>query len=384
MQGDPGAATAPRRPRRRRRRRRRGEDRTQEVVVVTGLSGGGKTAAAKLFEDLGYVVVDNLPGELLPDLADLLASGPATVRPHRDRARRARRRRPARVRRDARRARGPRDPARDHLPRGPRRGPDPPLLARRGTATRWRTSGGSPPRSSSSAALLDSVRAAGRRGARHERARRCASSASGSSPASATSSSSDRLAIQLISFGFKYGVPLEADLVLDVRFMKNPHYIEALRTTVRPDRGGPPSTSSASRSPATFLGPAPRPARPARPGVRRGGQDAADDRDRVHRRLPPLDRDLGGARHVAARARLRARVRVPPRARAMNLRRWLTVGIGVKRWLLVAFVGLPADRRRRRPRPAPGDRRPQPVGHARPDVIDVVTLQCAPVPAPRA
>ena len=53
-----------------------GEDRTQEVVVVTGLSGGGKTAAAKLFEDLGYIVVDNLPGELLPDLADLLASDP--------------------------------------------------------------------------------------------------------------------------------------------------------------------------------------------------------------------------------------------------------------------------------------------------------------------
>jgi UPF0042 nucleotide-binding protein len=40
---------------------------------------------------------------------------------------------------------------------------------------------------------------------------------------------SDRLSIQLISFGFKYGVPLEADLVLDVRFMTNPHYIEALR-----------------------------------------------------------------------------------------------------------------------------------------------------------
>ncbi len=43
------------------------------------------------------------------------------------------------------------------------------------------------------------------------------------------SEGSDRLSIQLISFGFKYGVPLEADLVLDVRFMKNPHYIEALR-----------------------------------------------------------------------------------------------------------------------------------------------------------
>ena len=42
---------------------------------------------------------------------------------------------------------------------------------------------------------------------------------------------SDRLGIQLISFGFKFGVPLEADLVLDVRFMRNPFYIEALRTS---------------------------------------------------------------------------------------------------------------------------------------------------------
>ena len=46
----------------------------QHVVLLSGLSGGGKTAAAaKLFEDLGYTVVDNLPGELLPDLAELVS-----------------------------------------------------------------------------------------------------------------------------------------------------------------------------------------------------------------------------------------------------------------------------------------------------------------------
>ena len=45
----------------------------QAVVILSGLSGGGKTAAAKLFEDLGYMVVDNLPGELLPELAELVA-----------------------------------------------------------------------------------------------------------------------------------------------------------------------------------------------------------------------------------------------------------------------------------------------------------------------
>ncbi|HKG55842.1 MAG TPA: RNase adapter RapZ [Candidatus Limnocylindrales bacterium] len=45
----------------------------QHVVILSGLSGGGKTAAAKLFEDLGYTVVDNLPGEMLPQLAELVS-----------------------------------------------------------------------------------------------------------------------------------------------------------------------------------------------------------------------------------------------------------------------------------------------------------------------
>jgi UPF0042 nucleotide-binding protein len=39
----------------------------------------------------------------------------------------------------------------------------------------------------------------------------------------------DQLSIQLISFGYKYGVPLEADLVFDVRFMQNPYYVAELR-----------------------------------------------------------------------------------------------------------------------------------------------------------
>jgi UPF0042 nucleotide-binding protein len=37
------------------------------------------------------------------------------------------------------------------------------------------------------------------------------------------------LVFQLISFGFKHGVPLEADLVFDVRFMENPYYVDSLR-----------------------------------------------------------------------------------------------------------------------------------------------------------
>ena len=42
-----------------------------ETVIVTGLSGAGRSTAAKCFEDLGYFVVDNLPAELIATLVDL-------------------------------------------------------------------------------------------------------------------------------------------------------------------------------------------------------------------------------------------------------------------------------------------------------------------------
>ncbi|KKM10678.1 glmZ(sRNA)-inactivating NTPase [Clostridiales bacterium PH28_bin88] len=38
-----------------------------------------------------------------------------------------------------------------------------------------------------------------------------------------------RLVITLMSFGFKHGIPLDADLVMDVRFLPNPHYVESLK-----------------------------------------------------------------------------------------------------------------------------------------------------------
>jgi UPF0042 nucleotide-binding protein len=199
----------------------------QEVVVVTGLSGGGKTAAAKLFEDLGYVVVDNLPGELLRDLADLLATDPLRFR------------RTAIVldvragdvplafgaMRGALEGRGIRPviiflEARDDV------------LIRRFSETRHRHPLDDERGIASSIALertlLESVRAQAdvvldTSGLSLRELRERIFARLGDVQ------SSDRLAIQLISFGFKYGVPLEADLVLDVRFMKNPHYIEVLR-----------------------------------------------------------------------------------------------------------------------------------------------------------
>ena len=41
-------------------------------------------------------------------------------------------------------------------------------------------------------------------------------------------SSFKNLMITVLSFGFKYGIPVDSDLVFDVRFLPNPYYIEQL------------------------------------------------------------------------------------------------------------------------------------------------------------
>ena len=200
---------------------------TPHVVLVSGLSGGGKTAAAKLFEDLGYAVVDNLPGELLPDLAELVSSDPSRyahiaivldVRSGDAPLAFARMR-------GALEGRGIRPQvfyleARDEI------------LIRRYSETRHRHPLGDQKGIASSIAeerrLLESVRAE-------------ADVVLDTSDLSLRELretlfthledhvESDQLVIQLISFGYKFGVPLEADLVFDVRFMKNPYYVPELR-----------------------------------------------------------------------------------------------------------------------------------------------------------
>jgi UPF0042 nucleotide-binding protein len=47
---------------------------------------------------------------------------------------------------------------------------------------------------------------------------------------------SGRLAITMVSFGFKYGIPMDADLVFDVRFLPNPHFVPRLRPKTGRDR----------------------------------------------------------------------------------------------------------------------------------------------------
>jgi len=200
---------------------------TQDVVILSGLSGGGKTAASKLFEDLGYMVVDNLPAELLPDLADLVSS---------DRRRFARVAIVVDVRagdapialasmRGALEGRGVRPrvvflEARDDV------------LIRRFSETRHRHPLADDRGIASS--ILEERR-------RLEPIRADADVVLDTSDLSlrelrerlfsqlGTVARPDQLAIQLISFGYKYGLPLEADLVFDVRFMQNPYYVAELR-----------------------------------------------------------------------------------------------------------------------------------------------------------
>jgi UPF0042 nucleotide-binding protein len=42
-----------------------------EIVIVTGMSGAGKSEALNYFEDMGYYAIDNLPASLLPNMVDL-------------------------------------------------------------------------------------------------------------------------------------------------------------------------------------------------------------------------------------------------------------------------------------------------------------------------
>lgn len=199
----------------------------QAVVILSGLSGGGKTAAAKLFEDLGYTVVDNLPGELLPDLADLVSS---------DMARFAQ----VAIVLDVRSGdavlalaamRGALE-GRQIEPRIVFLEASDEVLIRRFSETRHRhplaDGRGIASSIEQERRLLEPVRAqadviidTSDLSLRQLRERLFAQIATPARP--------DQLALQILTFGFKYGVPLEADLVFDVRFMQNPYYIPELR-----------------------------------------------------------------------------------------------------------------------------------------------------------
>jgi UPF0042 nucleotide-binding protein len=200
----------------------------QHVAIITGLSGAGKTATSKLFEDLGYTVVDNVPSELLRELAELVASDPERYS------------RVALVL-DVRSGNAP-------LAFGAAlgalhgRGIEPQIffleasdeaLIRRYSETRHRhplddRNDGVAAAIARERDLLEEVRELAHvtldttsLSGRQLRERIVA--------ALQAERGADLVNMQVISFGYKHGLPLEADLVFDVRFMENPFYRQELR-----------------------------------------------------------------------------------------------------------------------------------------------------------
>ena len=57
------------------RTKRKQPSQGRQLVILTGLSGSGKSTVLKAFEDMGYYCVDNLPVELIPIFAELHAAG---------------------------------------------------------------------------------------------------------------------------------------------------------------------------------------------------------------------------------------------------------------------------------------------------------------------
>ena len=196
------------------------------VVVLTGLSGGGKTAAAKLFKDLAYTVVDNLPGELLPNLAELVLQDPkrfARVAIVLD-VRAGDAESAYRAMRGALEGRGIRPQvffleANDET------------IIRRFSETRHRHPLANGRSTQAALALerrmLDPIRAEAdvvvdtTDLALRDLRERLFARLGDIRP--------DAMTIQLVSFGFKFGIPLEADLMFDTRFIQNPYYVPELR-----------------------------------------------------------------------------------------------------------------------------------------------------------
>jgi RNase adapter protein RapZ len=197
-----------------------------DVVLVTGLSGAGRGTAAKVLEDLGWYVADNLPPQLITRMVDFgLAAGSRITR--------------LAVVMDVRSRgfTGDLDEVRTELATRnitPRvvfmEASDDMLVRRYEQNRRSHPLQGDQTLAEGIAAerrMLAPVRATADliidtstlsvRGLRESIERAFGGDASTS------------ISVTFESFGFKYGLPMDADMVMDVRFLPNPHWVDELR-----------------------------------------------------------------------------------------------------------------------------------------------------------
>ncbi len=199
-----------------------------DTVIITGLSGAGRSAAAKCFEDLGFFVVDNLPPELIGTLIDLgsrtngAVTRLAVVMDVRGRAF------SADLRGVIRNMAEPLRPRVLFLEAAPE------VLVRRFENVRrthplqgdGRLIDGIHAERELLAGLRDDADLVIDTSSRSVHDLRRAIESAFTDPASADAT---ELRATVLSFGFKYGLPVDADLVVDVRFLPNPHWIPELR-----------------------------------------------------------------------------------------------------------------------------------------------------------
>ncbi|MCK7491880.1 MAG: hypothetical protein MZW92_09645 [Comamonadaceae bacterium] len=197
------------------------------LIIVSGLSGSGKTIALQALEDLGFYCIDNLPASLLPHFADTAA---ADVRA----APCAERRRSASTRATARFSHA----LPESLARLESRGVAPRIDLSRGRRRHpGQTLQGNP--SPPPADRPDRRRCSRRirierrlleplafdRGDPHRHhPRHAARAAHRGSRTSRAATRPAGVTLLFQSFGFKHGVPLDADYVFDVRCLPNPHW----------------------------------------------------------------------------------------------------------------------------------------------------------------
>jgi RNase adapter protein RapZ len=197
-------------------------------VVISGLSGAGKSQASKLFEDLGYLCVDNLPPALLDDFMALRRDDP-------DRYRRSALVLDIRAGDPAPAIRRAADALEAH---GARleliflEASDASLISRF-SETRHRH----PLQATRSSVQASIAEERERLAATRELADHCIDTTGLSIgqlkdrllAVIPREAASDDLRIDIVTFGFKYGIPLEADLVFDVRFLTNPYWDPKLK-----------------------------------------------------------------------------------------------------------------------------------------------------------
>ncbi len=197
------------------------------MVAVTGLSGSGRSAALKAFEDIGYYCVDNLPLALLPSFAEYAEGSAETVR--------------SAIGIDIREKEFPvRFPslygelkARGHLLELLFLDASDQALVRRFSETRRPH-----PLARVAVSLVDGIRA--ERAALGE-IKKLADRILDTTDYTVhdlrqaierhyAEGEGDRpLMITLVTFGYKYGIPYDLDLLFDLRFLPNPHFVPELR-----------------------------------------------------------------------------------------------------------------------------------------------------------